>query len=219
MDDRVFEGRVLELMFKTDSRMTPQFVAYRLGITVDEARSKLEGMAGREILTLESDDGGALYYELPNRPPPTREPLSWQSVQPVAPVPAPYPPPPAPYYPPPVMPVMMPPPPMYLGQEKSVATAIVLTFFFGPLGMFYSTVAGALIMFFVGGFFIAVTLGLAILLVWPGSILWAALAANAHNQRIRRQQHHAAAHHAHQQAYLHHIHHQTQMQRQLPPSR
>lgn len=176
-------------------------------------------MVTRDVLTLESDDNGALYYHMANRPPPTREPLSWQPAQ-AAPSPQmPAYPPPAPYYPPPAMPVMMPPPPVYLGQEKSVASAIVLSFFFGPLGMLYSTVAGALVMFFVGGFFILVTFGVAVLLVWPGSILWAALAANAHNQRIRHQLHQAAAHHAHQQAYLHHMHHQAQMQRHVLPPR
>jgi hypothetical protein len=151
MDDRVFEGRVLELVFKTDSQITPQFVAYKLGIAVDEARHRLDAMVTRDVLTLESDDNGALYYHMANRPPPTREPLSWQPAQ-AAPSPQmPAYPPPAPYYPPPAMPVMMPPPPVYLGQEKSVASAIVLSFFFGPLGMLYSTVAGALVMFFVGG--------------------------------------------------------------------
>ena len=217
MDDKVFESRVLELMFKTDSRLTPQFAAYRFGITVDEARHKLESMAGRDILTLESDDGGALYYELPNRPPPTREPLSWQ----VAPVAVAPPMPPMPYYPQPMMPVMMPPPPVFLGQEKSVAASILLSFFFGPLGMLYSTVTGALIMFVVGGFFTVITLGLGGLLVWPGGVLWAALAANAHNQRVRYHRHQAAAHHAHQQGYMHQMHqmHVAQMQRQLPPSR
>ena len=67
--------------------------------------------------------------------------------------------------------------------RKSVGVAILLAFFFGPLGMFYSTVEGAFIMcvatffsFFtgIGHFFLA----------WPICIVWAAMAADAHNRRL-----------------------------------
>ncbi len=69
--------------------------------------------------------------------------------------------------------------------RKSVGVALVLTFFFGPLGMFYSTVSGALIMLAVlvfGGMFVGVvTLGLAWLVWWPFvwvvSMIWGCLAA------------------------------------------
>ena len=64
---------------------------------------------------------------------------------------------------------------------KSVGVALVLTFFFGPFGMLYSTVSGALIMLavlFVVGF---VVFGLFWFLLWPlawaGSMVWGALAA------------------------------------------
>jgi hypothetical protein len=85
-----------------------------------------------------------------------------------------------------------PPPPPYYGptvvmvsRQKSVGVAFVLTFLFGPLGMLYSTVRGALIMLgvlFLGGFVAGVvTLGLAWLvwwpLVWVGSIVWGCIAA------------------------------------------
>lgn len=66
---------------------------------------------------------------------------------------------------------------------KSVGIAILLTVLFGPLGMLYSTVPGALIMIVVSivlGFF---TLGLSLMLTWPISIVWGAMAASAHNQR------------------------------------
>jgi len=69
--------------------------------------------------------------------------------------------------------------------RKSVGVALVLTFFFGPFGMFYSTVSGALIMLgiLVFGGFIAgvVTLGLAWLVWWPmvwlASMIWGGVAA------------------------------------------
>jgi hypothetical protein len=74
--------------------------------------------------------------------------------------------------------VMMPP-------RKSVAVALVLTFFFGPFGMFYSTVGGALFMLAVlifGGFIAGIlTFGLAWLVWWPMvwlvSMVWGCLAA------------------------------------------
>ena len=70
---------------------------------------------------------------------------------------------------------------MIAAPGKSVGVALVLTFFFGPFGMFYSTVSGALVMLgvlFIGGF---VVFGLFWLLLWPlawaGSMVWGALAA------------------------------------------
>ena len=68
---------------------------------------------------------------------------------------------------------------------KSVGVAFVLTFFFGPLGMLYSTVSGALIMLgasLFGAFFIGImTLGLGLFIWWPAiwvtSIVWGCVAA------------------------------------------
>lgn len=71
-----------------------------------------------------------------------------------------------------------------VNETKSVGIAILLTALFGPLGMLYSTVPGALIMIMVSivlGFF---TLGFSLLLTWPLSIVWGAMAASAHNQRV-----------------------------------
>jgi hypothetical protein len=69
---------------------------------------------------------------------------------------------------------------------KSVGVAFLLTFFFGPLGMLYSTVSGALIMLgisIVGGIFVGIiTLGLAWLIwgpaIWVTSIIWGCTAAS-----------------------------------------
>lgn len=98
--------------------------------------------------------------------------------------------------------------PVYLAPEKSVGVAFVLTFFFGPFGMFYSTVAGALIMLAIGlgvsllagvvvGLITLMTLGIGALLVglaplvglpiWITSIIWGCLAASRHNERVRAQ--------------------------------
>ena len=73
-----------------------------------------------------------------------------------------------------------------VGEPKSVGVAFLLTLFFGPLGMFYSTVNGALIM--TGALFIGaavvflVTLGIGVLVwvpaVWIVSIVWGCTAAS-----------------------------------------
>lgn len=63
-------------------------------------------------------------------------------------------------------------------QEKSVAVALVLTFFFGPLGMLYSTVVGAIVMFFANLILGTLTFGLFLLISWPIQMIWAGVAAS-----------------------------------------
>lgn len=72
-------------------------------------------------------------------------------------------------------------------QQKSVGIALLLTFFFGPLGMLYSTVAGGLIMLGITVLLAVATLGLSLLL-WPVFLIvemvWAAVAASNANKAI-----------------------------------
>lgn len=81
---------------------------------------------------------------------------------------------------------------MYGGGQptKNPGLAALLAGLFGPLGMLYATVAGALVMMgvnlfiFVIGF---VTAGLAWVLwlfSWVGGIIWAYLQADAHNKKL-----------------------------------
>lgn len=68
--------------------------------------------------------------------------------------------------------------------EKSPILAVALAFFFGPLGLLYSTPFGAIVMFFVNmvvGFF---TLGFGLILTWPGCAIWAYIAANKANKEL-----------------------------------
>jgi hypothetical protein len=69
-------------------------------------------------------------------------------------------------------------------QPKSVAVALVLTFFFGPLGMLYSTVAGGLIMLGLNLVLGTLTLGLFFLISWPIQMVWAAMAAQKANEAV-----------------------------------
>jgi hypothetical protein len=67
---------------------------------------------------------------------------------------------------------------------KSVGVAILLSFLFGPLGMFYSTVPGGLVMLFVSPIVILVTFGFGIFVTHPICIIWAAVAASNHNANV-----------------------------------
>jgi hypothetical protein len=69
-----------------------------------------------------------------------------------------------------------------LRPPKSVGAAILLTILFGPLGMLYSTVPGALIMIVISVFLAAITVGLSLFITWPICIIWGALAAQSYNE-------------------------------------
>lgn len=68
---------------------------------------------------------------------------------------------------------------------KSVGVAFLLTFLFGPLGVFYSSITGGLVLtiggFFLGLVFALVTLGFGLLVygpaLWVASIVWGCVAA------------------------------------------
>lgn len=66
---------------------------------------------------------------------------------------------------------------MVLVERKSVGLAFLLTLVFGPLGMLYSTVAGAIVMFILASVCIPLTGGLAAIIVWPTCMMWACIAA------------------------------------------
>jgi hypothetical protein len=65
--------------------------------------------------------------------------------------------------------------------QKSVGVAVLLAFFFGPLGMLYSTVTGGIVMFILNLLALLVTAGLGLFITWPIGIIWAALAAKKIN--------------------------------------
>ncbi|MBK7886744.1 MAG: TM2 domain-containing protein [Bacteroidetes bacterium] len=61
--------------------------------------------------------------------------------------------------------------------QKSMTTALLLSFFFGPLGMLYSTITGALIMFLLSVLAALFTFGIGLFFTWPVCMVWAAVAA------------------------------------------
>lgn len=74
-----------------------------------------------------------------------------------------------------------------MAPQKSLALAGALAFFFGPLGLLYSTVIGAIVMFFVNLLVGALTFGFGLFLTWPGCVVWALIAASQHNARVASQ--------------------------------
>jgi hypothetical protein len=68
---------------------------------------------------------------------------------------------------------------------KSVGVAILLTIFFGPFGMFYSTVTGAIIMCVLTLFVGFGTFGIGLIFIWPISVVWGAVAADNYNKQLR----------------------------------
>lgn len=74
-------------------------------------------------------------------------------------------------------------PVVVVNERKSVGLAIVLAFLFGPLGIAYASVGGAIAMCLLTLFLMVPTMGLGLFLAWPASMLWAAYAATEHNRR------------------------------------
>ena len=69
-----------------------------------------------------------------------------------------------------------------MANRKSVLLSLVLTFFLGPFGMFYSTVTGGLIMLVLYVVLGIVTLGWALAVLHPMAMIWGAIAADRANR-------------------------------------
>ena len=70
---------------------------------------------------------------------------------------------------------------------KSIVISLILTFLFGPLGMLYSTIWGAVIMIVLSIIVALVTLGMGLFLIWPICMIWGALAAASYNKTLLAQ--------------------------------
>jgi hypothetical protein len=67
---------------------------------------------------------------------------------------------------------------------KSVGAALALTFFFGPLGLFYSSVTGGVVMLILSVVLATVTGGVSLFLTWPACMIWGAIAASNYNSAM-----------------------------------
>ena len=70
---------------------------------------------------------------------------------------------------------------------KSVGIAVILAFLFGPLGMLYSTVIGAIVMFLLNLGAVFLTAGFGLVVTWPIGVVWAAVAASSYNKTLLAQ--------------------------------
>ena len=70
--------------------------------------------------------------------------------------------------------------------QKNVGIAILLAIFFGPVGMLYSTILGAVVMFLPCLLIGLLTFGFGWILTIPICALWAAIAASRYNQKLLR---------------------------------
>ncbi|MEW6408235.1 MAG: hypothetical protein AB1465_06125 [Patescibacteria group bacterium] len=74
---------------------------------------------------------------------------------------------------------------------KSMGVALFLTILFGPLGMFYVTIPGGIVMSIIAFFFILIALitaGIGIILipffVWLPCIIWTVIATKKYNEKL-----------------------------------
>lgn len=69
---------------------------------------------------------------------------------------------------------------------KSAGLAILLTVLFGPLGMLYATIPGALVMMVVSLLVAVITFGFGLIITWPICIIWAMMATSSYNEKLVR---------------------------------
>jgi hypothetical protein len=67
---------------------------------------------------------------------------------------------------------------------KSMGISILLTILFGPLGMFYSTIVGAIVMLVLSAIVGILTVGLGLIVTWPICVIWAAIATSNYNKNL-----------------------------------
>ena len=67
---------------------------------------------------------------------------------------------------------------------KSVAGALLLCIFFGPIGLLYATTLGGATMLVLGVAIVPTKLPVPIAIIWLGSCVWSVIAANRFNQKL-----------------------------------
>ena len=75
--------------------------------------------------------------------------------------------------------------------DKSVGAALVLTFFFGPLGLLYVSVLGAILMSLLTAVVAVVTLGLGAIPLWCICMVWGAISAGRKHSAFQVYLYHA----------------------------
>lgn len=73
----------------------------------------------------------------------------------------------------------------FMPPHKSILVASLLAAFFGPLGMIYTTLIGALVMLAASVILAGFTQGTSLLFTWPACVLWSVIAARIYNEDRR----------------------------------
>lgn len=68
---------------------------------------------------------------------------------------------------------------------KSMGISIILTVLFGPIGLFYSTIVGGIVMLLINLVVGFLTAGIGLLITWPICIIWGAVAVKSYNESAR----------------------------------
>ena len=82
------------------------------------------------------------------------------------------------------MPESQPPKIVIVRATKNPGTAALLGCLLGPIGLLYSTVTGAIVMFIVNLFVALVTFGFGLLFTWPICGIWGYKAAQAESKKL-----------------------------------
>lgn len=75
--------------------------------------------------------------------------------------------------------------PVVVTTTKSVGISIILTILFGPVGLFYSSIFGGVLMCILGILAAVLTFGLGFIVVWPVSIAWGIVGVLMYNAKLR----------------------------------
>lgn len=82
-------------------------------------------------------------------------------------------------------------PPIIVQPPKSVAIGIILAIFFGPIGLFYSSILGGVVMLVIGSilnFFGAMAFGVGLLITVPVTCIicavWSYVAVTSYNEKF-----------------------------------
>jgi hypothetical protein len=67
---------------------------------------------------------------------------------------------------------------------KSLAGALLLSIFFGPVGLLYASTLGGIAMIILGCITVSSLLPVPIIIVWLGSCIWSVVATNEHNKKM-----------------------------------
>jgi hypothetical protein len=74
--------------------------------------------------------------------------------------------------------------PQIVISPKNTGIALLLTLLFGPLGMLYATIPGAIVMGILSFIAVFLTAGLGLIITWPICIIWTIVSVSSYNKNL-----------------------------------